>query len=63
MANTAERIRPAIERDCQAIADLIANLRLEETGRAVRNLSTRMRQRWFEFKESPRRRLAPGLVG
>ncbi len=30
---------------------------------ARRNLSTRMRQRWFEFKESPRRRWAPALVG
>ncbi len=30
---------------------------------AERNLSTRMRQRWFEFKESPRRRWAPALVG
>ena len=31
--------------------------------RALRNLSTRMRQRWFEFSESPRRRSAPALVG
>jgi hypothetical protein len=30
---------------------------------ARRNLSTRMRQRWFEFSESPRRRSAPALVG
>jgi hypothetical protein len=30
---------------------------------AERNLSTRMRQRWFEFSESPRRRSAPALVG
>jgi hypothetical protein len=29
---------------------------------AARNLSTRMRQRWFEFSEPPRRRSAPALV-
>ena len=28
-----------------------------------RNLSTRMRQRWFEFSESPRRRATPAVVG
>ena len=35
MADTAERIRRANESDCQAIVDLIANLRLEELGLAV----------------------------
>jgi hypothetical protein len=33
------------------------------TGHGYRNLSTRMRQRWFEFSESPRRRSAPALEG
>jgi ribosomal protein S18 acetylase RimI-like enzyme len=35
MADTAERIRRANESDCQAIVDLIANLRLEALGLAV----------------------------
>ena len=35
MADPAERIRRANESDCQAIADLIANFRLEELGLAV----------------------------
>jgi ribosomal protein S18 acetylase RimI-like enzyme len=35
MATTAARIRRANESDCEAIADLIANLRLEEHGLAV----------------------------
>src|SRR3954447_12676521 len=35
MAAPAERVRPANESDCQAIAELIASLRLEELGLAV----------------------------
>jgi len=35
MADPAERVRPANERDCQRIADLITSLRLEELGVAV----------------------------
>jgi hypothetical protein len=34
---------------------------LDVTG--VRNLSTRMRQRWFEFSEPPRRRTTSASVG
>jgi hypothetical protein len=34
-----------------------------EVEAGARNLSTRMRQQWFEFSESPRRRSAPALVG
>jgi hypothetical protein len=34
-----------------------------DDGNACRNLSTRMRQRWFEFSEPPRRRATPALVG
>jgi hypothetical protein len=29
----------------------------------ARNLSTKMRQRWFEFSESPRRRATSAWVG
>jgi hypothetical protein len=48
-----EHALAALWNECQAVQSILRS----------RNLSTRVRQRWFEFSESPRRRSTPALVG
>ena len=44
-------------------AQVHPGLSVQADGGTLRNLSTRMRQRWFEFSEPPRRRTTSASVG